>query len=313
MPAFDSLQLASFEGIKFPIGSCEITGSIRDHIHIYPHAKGGSPEKMGRNLYLIKMEANFQDTFKKYPNLWPYRLADLRKYFENETTGKLVIPTIGTIKAYCRNWTQKMEARIRSGEKCNFEFVEDQDATVLSQSLQQRSAVSIAESAKAFNAAKALADFQDDSKAESIFDAITNVANYILSFRDMAELAGNLVSAKVLALADLCKQFQATNFADSPRNEPVINAFANLYDTVLRINDDFASKQTKVEIYVVPTTVSMNQISQKLYGDTSHTVELMQMNAVDDVFQVRAGTSIKFYPAQVGNAGYLDKNDPLTL
>lgn len=312
MPAFDTLQLASFEEIKFPIHGCEISGSIRDHIHIYPHANGGSSEKMGRNLYLIKMEANFQATFKKYPNLWPYRLRDIRTLFENQTTGRLVIPTVGTIRAYCRNWTQKMEVKIRSGEMCSFEFVEDQDATVLSQSLQQRSAVSIRQAAVAFNAAKALADFQDDSKAESIFDAIQNMANFILSFRDMAELAGNLVTAKLLALADLCKQFHATDFADNPRNEPVVNAFANLYDTVLRINDDLASQKRSLETFVVPTLMSMMNISQRLYNNTDHTVELMQMNIVDDVFQVRPGTRIKFYPNEVGSTPtYVDKNNNL--
>ena len=124
--AFDTLQRASFQGIEFPITSMTLKGGIRDHIHEYPHAAGGAPEKLGRKLYEVSMQANFQSTFRAYPRLWPSALSKLRKIFEQQTTGDLVIPTIGTIQAYARNWTQQMEAKIRSGETATFEFVEDQ-------------------------------------------------------------------------------------------------------------------------------------------------------------------------------------------
>lgn len=296
VPAIRQLKRASHMGIEFPITNSEVMGSIRDHIHIYPHAKGGAPEKLGRNLYTIRMEANFQATFKKYPGLWPLKLRELRGYWEDQTTGDLVVPTIGTIKAYCRNWTQKMDARIASGETVSLEFQEDQDASQLEQELQRVSIASLQQAALKFNASKALADFQDDSTSESIFDAISDMANFVLSFADLAELGGNLLSSKLLALADLTRQFSRTNFADNISNEPVMGAFYELAATVQTIQEDINARNRKIEIYVTPRPTSMLALSQQLYGDGSHVDELMGMNAVDDQYAVRAGTRIKFYP-----------------
>src|SRR5438105_4964362 len=122
---FDTLQRASFGGAEFPVESVSIVGGLRDHIHEYPHSQGGAPEKMGRKLYTIRMKAVFQTKFKLYPGLYPNTLNFLRKMFEEQSSADLVVPTIGTMTAYCRNWTQEMEWRIRNGEKADFEFVED--------------------------------------------------------------------------------------------------------------------------------------------------------------------------------------------
>lgn len=298
VPAIRQLKRASHMSIEFPITSSEVMGSIRDHIHIYPHANGGAPEKLGRNLYTIRFEANFQATFKKYPGLWPLKLRELRGYWEDETTGPLVVPTIGTIQAYCRNWTQKMDARIASGETVSLEFQEDQDATKLEQELQRLSIASFSQAALKFNASKALADFQDDSTAESIFDAISDAANFILSFADLAELGGNLVSSKLLALADLQRQFSRTNFADDITNEPIMNVFYEFAATVQTIQEDINAQNRKIEIYIVPSTTSMLSLSQQFYGDGSHVDELMSMNAVEDQYEVPAATRIKFYPPE---------------
>lgn len=300
-PAFDQLKRAAFASIEFPVTNVEIHGSIRDHIHIYPHSKGGAPEKLGRNLYTISMDANFQNTFRKYPAaLWPLSLRQLRGIFEEQTTDDLVIPTIGTIKAYCRNWSQKMEAKIRSGEMARFEFVEDQDATTLEQELAKVSTASLQAAVSNFDASKALADFQNDKTTESIFDAISDAANFVLSFADLAELTGNLVSAKLMALNDLASQFDRTKFGKDPTNEPVIHAVKELIDTIRKIMEDQKARFRSIEFFQVPITMPMNQISLRLYGTTERTIELMQLNAVPDVFRVVAGTRIRFYPPEDG-------------
>jgi len=296
MPVFDQLQQAAFQSIVFPITSCESVGAIRDHHHIYPHAAGASPELMGRQLYVFRMEANFQATFPKYPGLWPYRLRDLRRLWENQTIADLVVPTIGTIKAYCRNWSIRMDARIRSGEKVQLEFVEDQDATQLTASLISVRLNSLRTATSNFSRLSALNDFQNDSKTESLFDAITDSANAVLAISDQAELAGNLISAKLQHLIGLIGEADRLIFSEDPMNYKLSSAMKDVWDVALSTVEDIGFKKQPLKIYVANSTMPMNQISVGIYGTADKTVELLQLNAVEDVFAVPAGTQIRYYP-----------------
>lgn len=295
--AFDKLQRASFDGIEFPVESVDVSGSIRDHIHEYPHADGGAPEKMGRRLYIVKMVANFQNTFKGYPDLWPTNLGKLRLMFENQLTSDLVIPTVGTIQAYCRNWSQLMEAKIRSGEKATFEFVEDQETKELTADLiRVGEPANFSSAGDDFLASKALFDFRDDKRAISIFDAISNLVNFVTAFKDQTEAGLALLDAKFMAVMNLLSQFDHTEAMLNPLNEPGIQVAMRLWAAAQKASEDLASKKTPIQIYVVPITSAMSSICAAIYGDTERVTELMQLNAVVNVMSIPAGTLIRFYP-----------------
>lgn len=308
MPAFDRLQLASFGGAdnfcQFPIEECTVTGSIRDYIHVYPHAQGGSPEKMGRNLYLIRMMANFQDTFAKYPGLWPGLLNRIFHVFENQTTADLVIPTVGTIQAYCRNWSKTMSAKIRSGEKATFEFVEDSATNFLSPNVPLFApiAVTAASFGSALQAQKDIDAFRSDATTESLFDTIQDVVNSVLAVGDTVQLTGQLVLAKLLQLQDNLSQLDGHRYVNDPSNALMIEAYANLRDSVqqtLNGNPGGAGlgRIQRPQTWQVPHVMPMSAVSINLFGDPSHQIELMQMNDVYDIFRVPQGQYITYVPA----------------
>lgn len=296
MPIFDQLQQASFNEVPFPCEDVEVIGGIRDHIHEYPHSPGGAVEKMGRKLYTVRMTAPFHVTFPKYPNLWPLGLSRLRGFFEDQTTGPLVIPTIGTIQAYARSWTQSMNSKVSSGEKAVFEFVEDEGQARLIGELISVNVTSVERKVKDFDAQKALTDFAGDSSAISLFDAITDAANSVLAVADQIELAGNLFQAKISYLIDLCKQADRLIFVQNPQNFPLTNFMHDLWNSAIEVQQNVQKSDTKPKTYIVPTTMSMSAISTALYGNSNHSVELMQINPVEDVFAVPAGFQITFYP-----------------
>ena len=296
MPIFEQLKRAGFEGIEFPIESCEVNGSIRDHIHVYPHAAGGQPEKMGRNLYLIKMTSNFHATFKAYPNLWPLGLSKLRKLFESQTTGALVIPTIGTIQAYCRNWSQVLGNKLSSGEKVTFEFVEDSDTANLVEALIAVRTADLSVRVEAFNAAAAASEITKDPKVGDLFDAIGATANSVLAVADQFELQGNILKAKVDYLDNLLNQADRLKPMGDPSNLPLIEAMHALWDSVVSVRLNAKKSALDPQVYVTPTTMAMSAVSQTLYGNNEHTVELMQLNGVPDAFAVRAGTRLTWIP-----------------
>lgn len=290
MPIFDNLQQASFAGYKFPVSEVEVTGSLRDHVHEYPHAHGGAPEKMGRRLYTVKMVGIFESRFKKYPNLWPMTLNYLRMTFEQGNTEPLVIPTIGTIQAYCRNWSQQQTSKSRSGETASFEFVEDQGSDALVEGVLTGSA--LVEVFGTYNAAMLKAEFAKEADI-GVFDAVSNAVNAVLAVGDTIDAVGNLVSAKFLALSDMCASADATLTAQDPRNHPLTEALKNIWDTARNEQQD-RSAALRLGTYVTPYTTALSNIATSIYGDASRTVELMQLNPIDDVFKVRAGTKVKY-------------------
>jgi prophage DNA circulation protein len=295
-PVFDQLPKFSFGGIVFPVEGYDVAGGIRDHIHEYPHAAGGAPEKLGRRLYTVKVRASFQATFDKYPGLWPTSLAKLIQFFEAQKTLPLVIPTKGTIQAYCRNWSSAVEAKVRSGERVDLEFVEDQSQANLISALVNVSTKNITTTLANYNAAKILADFST-LPSTSIFDAISNAANAFLAIGDMTQAATNLVSAKLTALVDLIKQVDQADFVKDPKNYPLITALHDLWDAAQTQAANINRKAIEPAVWVVSAPMAMSAIASALYGDTSRQTELMQLNAVEDVLRVPAGTAIRYYPA----------------
>lgn len=303
MPAFDKLQRASFEGVEFPVEEVDVNGGIRDHIHEYPHADGGAPEKMGRKLYTIRMVGIFQATFLGYPKLWPEGLKKIRGMFEKQLTGDLVIPTIGKIKAYARNWNESMVARAsRSGVKATFEFVEDQEGIELTNTIVEADVNSLAKGYAQMDAAMALADFEKEADI-GIFDAVLNAVNSVLAVVDITEAGANLVSAKLLMLSDLCAQASNTLTAQSAKNALLISALHNLWDTSNQSAKNLVQDSAQILKFVLPTPMSISQVAVKLYGDTSRNVELLQMNPIEDAFAIPAGFHLSYVKKVVSLPG----------
>lgn len=290
------LKKASFMGYDFPVTEVVVSGGIRDHIHEYPHANGGAPEKLGRRLYSIKMNALFLTNGKAYPHLWPTTLNYLRTYWERSTTGPLVIPTIGTIQAYCRVWTTTQNSKILSGETAELEFLEDQGSDELVKAL-ITAVPTFVEAFGKYNVALLLTEFARPADI-SIFDLISNAINAVLAVGDTIEAVGNLISAKLLAISDACSSADKTLTAQDPRNSPVIEALKQIWDTAQRASETMFKDQASLRTYRVPMLMPISTVSSIVYnGDSSRGVEIMQLNAIDDPMAIRAGTSLRYVQA----------------
>lgn len=307
--ALQRLQRAAWEvpggpKVEFPVRRCTVKGSGRKHLHEYPHAPGGAIEKLGRKPYEIHMSSPFMETFAAYPGLWPLGLDTLRNSFERQDTGKLTIPTIGTITALCDEWPQTMDARVQSGEEVEFTFTEDQSQLFLVDLLIGQGTVQVSE---------AFARFEDQVnklplEQASIFDGIRNAANAVLAYVDQAKAFGNLLDAKIQGLEALIAEANADiNFAfgllQNPQNFFLFDSLRDLFQSVNTLAADIFQKRSALQTYVVPLTMSIADVSSAIYGDNSHAVDLLQTNSTfDDAFAIPAGTNIRYYPAVVATA-----------
>ncbi len=283
----------SFGGLEFPYETFSMKCSLRTFIHEYPHQAGGDPEKLGRKLYEVRVKPVLQAGLlpPKYADLFPGRMRELRRMFEDEESNDLVIPSVGKMLAYCEEWEEHHSAKIISGpESVNWVFFEDPSArfslasVVLTNALKSRLSEWTIEADKL-------------PVTPSIFDKILDAALQLLSMKDQSDLYGSLILAKADGLISLIQQAD-TQLGDllDPDNIGLVSTLHRLLVSAIDLGRDVASKGHSLEVYTVAATMSIAQVSSAIYkGDTSKAMELLQNNNVDDPLAIPAGTKLVYY------------------
>lgn len=328
MAAFDDLQRASFDGIEFPISSCDVEGGLRDHVHEYPHSPGGAPEKLGRKLYTIRMEGVFDTRIRGYnPNLWPADLEELRDRFEREVTADLVIPFIGTIKAYCVTWSQHATPERRSGETASFEFREDQSQAFLFSGLVafdlegNRNAMeeftvafepymagstiaptgvivpppaSATTPPRAVTKAQAFSQFR--ASDATLIQQITTGFNEALSLADRGELYAGLVQSKAQSVISACSRAYTTiEILKNPLAWKALRGLKTLWKAARDLYDNAAGRTNRILLYRVAAPMSVQDISRAIYGDTERAILLLKLNAFPDAYRIERDTLVRYF------------------
>lgn len=302
---FKNLARTSFAGIEFPTDRYRLRGSARVHVHVYAHVPGGDIEKLGRNLYEAEVSGLFLTSATQYPDLWPARLELLRDLFEQSWTDYLVLPSLGRIKAMCTEWDQEFVAKTLNGERATFRFMEDQSSAFLLDKLISVNAQSVdASSAQLVTLSQALADANQLSPNEqSLFDTIQNTANQVLAIRDQADLAGLLLSEKIAMLTQLCAEADKTIRAiRDPENYPVLEALKELWAAAKSLGDAIAGPPTDFKFYTTPRRMTAADVSFAVYGTTTRAGDILQLNPINDAYDIPARTSIRYIPDETAVA-----------
>jgi prophage DNA circulation protein len=289
--AFTGLAKAGFLGIEFRVDSIAIKGGLRKYVHTYPHAPGGKPEKLGRKLYEITMSGIFLVNDPVFPTAHPGDIGMLRAQFENEVTGDLVIPTVGTIQAYATDWDIENTAKIMNGERMKISFEEDQDI----QQFVNGPLVLTYTNVDAKYAAFA-AEVTKAGLSPSLFQSLADLVSEIQGLKDQFDLQTSILVTKTQQLADECRLLD-TDVADlqKPLFWPVVNALHDLGVAADNLNRDILRKLAPIGLYIVPREMVISQVATSIYGDTSRAVEIMQLNPIDDPFSIQPGTELRYY------------------
>lgn len=292
MPRFDALQRASFNSSVFPCDEIEIRGGLRDHVHEYPHNPGGAPEKLGRKLYEIDLVCPFHDTFAKYPDLYPATLDALFSLFDAQLTADLVIPTVGTMRAYAVTWKRKAIGKARSGERVSMLFREDQGADGLDAFISSAGNVKgfVAQSDR-FKLAVKLAPLP-----VPFFDSLLDAINQVLALKDIGDRYTLLLEAKLLALIDVISQFDRLDLMKDPTMWRVADTMHAIWKSSVDAMNDLSNSKRTFSTYRTPKVMTITEISTALYRDATHGAELLQLNAIEDAFAIPTGTPLRYYP-----------------
>lgn len=297
---FDKIEPWSYDGIKFPCEKWNVKGGVREHVHEYWKTDGGDPELGGNKLYEIRVVANFQTRFRKYVDLYPNKLDLLIRTFEQGVTKKLVVPTRGTIDAYCVDWDIEGNPRaIRSGEKVNLTFREVRNGSPFSIiELTDPSPAGLAQASSALTIYANAMELKPNE--QSLFDQATALVNSIVAISDTANMYGQLVAAKVGQVTVILDQIDRLPAMQSAAVQPAVEALHDLWNALVKIADDVQGKQKSMQKYVLPMTMSVQQVSQAIYGDATHAEDLMTLNsgnAIRDPYVIAAGTPLLYYPS----------------
>ncbi len=290
---FDKVQQASWAGYAFPVNEIQIVGQARLYVHEYPHADGGNLEPLGRKPYRIRMRMVFDENDIHYPDAYPTTLDTLRFLAESGTSSKLVIPNLGTIQAFCPTWTQTWRAMVRSGESADYEFIEDQRATMKQVFFTGiSSATSMQQKTSDLAAQKPTLDALGTDP--SLLDNVLSAANDVVSIRDRADLTAQIAADKIASLNNALAALD--DALTTPYAVDVLESLKQLWQTNIDFSQDVTSTLAPPSSYTVPALMSVADISRNLYGDTEHQVDLLAWNAVDDAYAIPAGTSIRYIP-----------------
>lgn len=289
--AMDRMLRCSFAGIAFPVENVTIRGKLRHHVHHYLYTPGGDLETLGRDLYEIQVEGNFQDTFRLWPGLYPGGLAKLMRACETGETAPLVVPNLGTITAKCTAWDRQLTARVRSGERATFTFLEHQDQAFLIENV-------VAEGANVIQDRLSIAAdvFSTEAPGVSLFDAIEDAAAGVLAIADQAEMMSNLVEAKILGLTSLCEQADAAlDILNDPAQHNVLDALHGLWEAALNLHEDVLRLHTPVETFIVPSVMGLMELSTRIYGTTERSMDLLRVNSFGQLTAIQPGTEVRYY------------------
>lgn len=313
MPAyFDGLQRAQFGRVEFPYSNLTLSSSLRHSVHEYRHTPGGSIEGRSRKLYVIHVAAIFDETLngaktsggaRGYGSLYPEGLEKLRTFYEKGETRPLTIPTLGTIEARMVSFAQRTDTALRSGERCDFEFLEDQEKDFLLDELIVLKKGGIASAADAMAAAAAsskslleqIVGAVDSALqlAGDAYDKVQEVADIAREVRDGVDMRVQVVAAKLEGIANLCQEVE--RFIESPIHHNLLDAVKNVWASALDMLDAISGASSpQSAVYIVGKTMSIQEVSLALYGTTTKTFDLLSFNSIDEPSRIPAGTRLNY-------------------
>lgn len=295
MSYLDDLKRLSINGVILPYKEIEIRGGIRHHEHEYPHVPGGLAEKLGRKLYEVRIDLAIDEEISKQPyyseaNIITRLNVLMKDTFEAQLSVPVYLPNIGEIPLmFATDWTRNLSVTVRSGEKASISLKEDNDAAEL-----------IAKTLKVAPPAtlsKQLGDLEAVSPVPmpGLLEQLRDSVNQILAFRDQAQMWAGFVAAKIEGLQALFEEIDSTlDLLKDPEQWMLLEALRNLWGAVKDLGQEVGIGN-ELGKYITPRDMSVQEISIAIYGDGSKSIDLLNLNALEDPYLVPAGTTIQYF------------------
>lgn len=311
--AADKFPRASFDGIEFPWIEIEIKGGLREYEHVYLHRPGGEIESLGRKLYEFRFSCPFHEVSVAYPNLYPARLFELIRRLETEESGTLVVPNYGRFRVKGLDWSRRLAARIKTGERVELVFKEDQQIQLVTE---QQAALAFAsiptKSALVFALyEQKIADFTSrvptdaegtrilgdlDTARYALQDAILKVQE-VRGIADAANAVGSSYRDRIRAVAQTCEALVNNPLLQLEEAYPLVESIHDLWDAAVQSGEAAASRSRPVGIYITQRIMTIGEVAIALYDDVSRAQEILSINNFARADRIPRETRVNHYIA----------------
>jgi prophage DNA circulation protein len=285
-----------FGPIRWITTSARLHLAVRNHVHEYPHTPGGKPEKMGRKLYEITVEGIFESNALDpgYANGLD-QLGVFRTLVEDETTEDLVIPWVGTVRAFCEDLEITERNTNRSGLAFTAKFLEDWDFEFPIEQFLKMDVRPLGGALENYKKQKSLLD-----SVNEVFETINDVANTIFGYRDQFYLYRSLVDSKIQFFEQLCRDAdEVRDELKDPKNLLFLESFGDLWSAIRDLATDMDSKGAELKYYTTPMVMSLQEIAVAIYDNANRSLDLLGLNPIEDPYTIPAGTRIRYYDVDI--------------
>lgn len=288
----EDLPKAAFNGIEFPITEVTVKGGIREHTHEFAHSDEWEDETLGRKPYIVTMHIAFHDITDgtTRPDLWPHSINTLFSQWEKSENGDLDIPTVGRMSARAIDFERTAVFTQLTGEDCVVSFKETKRKPIELFNQNFEGTLELPANRVVLEAAALPAK-------PNVFDQIEAAVAAARRVLDAPDRFATVVESKLAFLSNLCREANDHVTMQDPANAKIMNALHDLWSTSNTLAKNVAKKLTTVQTYTVPIEMPITTIAAAIYADTDRTMELLQLNAIEDAFAVPAGSRLRYYAA----------------
>jgi hypothetical protein len=293
---FSTFEKASFGGIEFPYMTLAIKRSLRHHVHEFLHRPGGEVESLGRRAYEFHFTCHFGTTDPNWPDLYPSRLAALVTLFETEETQDLYLPNLGgKVPAKLTECPSTLNASVRSGEAVEFTFVEDSKEKYSVLNLIGIVAGSIPAQ---FQTVKIEARKLADPEVLDLLDLLEAELSKWLSAKELLQNAVRYQVAQVDAVFQRCTDLMRAPAIGLPSSISLFLSASALWANLATMkNADLESSKPLSAYLTERDQMSVIDVSIRLFGTPSKSIQLLSMNAFDNPMAIKPGTTVRYLAA----------------
>lgn len=280
-----NLSEASYEGVRFPVESAETQGGNDFAQHIAYRRRGADMEFTGLRAYSGSLTVLLMDTpalVSRYGPALTLRY-DLQEKFETVPIGTLTHPTFGTFRAAITDWSEPLDAQVRSGTRWTVKWTEHNG---------EAGSLLTPDSPAAAPTAPDVA-----ARADAADAAGSGVAGYRPAAptvrAGLDELSGNAVAyTKAAMVVNAMLGAVAANLALPAMGRvgsyAALTSSLALRESVVALRGQYLPSAT-ARYFTVPAGMALHDVARLVYGDPSRAPLLYGANSVADPLALAAG------------------------
>jgi prophage DNA circulation protein len=290
----ETLRPVSYKGVVFPATQIRGRSGRKLVKHVYPYRPGQDIVDLGRQPLQLDVTAVFaNDPFltRAYgKDLYPGRYEQLLAAIHEGTSGELVHPVFGSLRAACESYNDTTQASELNTVRMDLTFVEDDTnseipfGTVSALDAAASAATSLDEFAASIGANLAA------DAGITFADVVTQAAS-VLAGTDVTDAAGAVEMARMnLQLL--------TGYLPSLEDPIYVETRAELASLGASLQQaavDVLAGAPPIIVFTTKTQTTTVDIAKERYHDPSRAREIEKLNTIGEPLNIPPGTELKIY------------------